>query len=185
MKLSLNLASRVYVNRRTLMTSYIAVAVLLVLLLGLNLSSVLRARAEAEKIGGRIAELKRAGARVPAEDAGYSPQTHDELKKRILFANALLERDHLRWTELLDQLEESTPDGISIQSFQPDYKSGAVKLSGVADSVADLRRFLDRLVASPHFSRVFLFQQANLQSAKTGDVNGLSFSIELKRVEMK
>lgn len=185
MKLSLNLASRVYVNRRALMTSYLVVSVLLLLLLGLNLSNLLRTQTEAEKIGGRIAELKRAGARASVVDAGYSPQAQVELNKLILFANTLLERDDFRWTELLDQLEESTPDGISIRSIQPEYISGAVKLSGVAESNIALRRFLDQLAASPHFNKVLLFQLSNVQGVKTGDGAGLSFNIGLHRVEMK
>lgn len=185
MKLSLNLASRVYVNRRSLMIFYVITTVLLLLLLGVNLSLTWRTRAETAKIGERIAELKSAGARVPVANAGYSQQALEGLEKRTLFANNLLERDHFRWTELLDQLEESTPAGISIRGVQPDFKSSAVKISGVARSISELRRLLDRLAASPHFSRVLLFQQANITDAKSGDVAGLSFSIELIRVVQK
>lgn len=185
MKLSLNLASRVYVNRRALMSVYAILTVLLVLLLALNLSSLWRSRAETAKISERLAELQRAGARLPEGETGYSAQALDTATKQVSFANTLLERDHFRWTDLLDQLEETTPYGISIRGIQPDYKSGVVKLSGVALSVADLRRFLDRLAVSPHFSRVFLFQQANIKDSKTGDADGVSFSIELKRVVAK
>jgi type IV pilus assembly protein PilN len=185
MKLSLNLASRVYVNRRSLMTVYVIVVVLLVLVLALNLITLLRSRAETAKIGERLADLHRAGVRLPEGEIGYSAQALEALNKQILFANILLERDHFRWTDLLDQLEESTPAGISIRGIQPDYKSGVVKLSGVALSVADLRRFLDRLMVSPHFSRVFLFQQSEIQGATPGDRAGVSFSIELKRVAVK
>ncbi|HAD04436.1 MAG: hypothetical protein A2091_03385 [Desulfuromonadales bacterium GWD2_61_12] len=185
MKLGLNLASRVYVNRRTLMIFYVITTVLLLLLLGLNLSSLLRTRADTTIIGDRLAELKRAGARTPLANAAYSPPALAQLEKRTIFANSLLARDHFRWTELLDDLEGSTPAGISIRGVQPDFKSGAVKISGVARSVSDLRRFLDRLAANPHFTGVLLFQQANVRSAKSGDVDGVNFSIGFHRVVPK
>ena len=89
-------------------------------------------------------------------------------------------RDNYRWTTLLGQLEVHLADGISIRGLQPDYKSGVLRLSGVAASITDLRHFIDNLSRSEVFTQVYLKEQG---TEKTADdlPGGISFSIELKK----
>lgn len=175
MKYTLNLASGTYINRRHLYGLYTAVGIVFVVLLGFNLVSLLQSRARTAESEQRMAELRGpAGASGQVVNAGDVQQ----LSRRIEFANTLLERDAFRWTALLDQLEEHLVDGVSIRGLKPDYKSGSLQISGVASSVGTLRRFLDRLAASPNFANVYLKQQSSEMNEEETTV--IAFSIELQ-----
>lgn len=179
MKYTLNLATSTYINRRRLYGSYALIALILVGTAGINLATLLGQESRLRQIDSRLAELnaKRPAAEAPAASAADLGR----LQQETAAANALLQRDSYRWTELLDQLESYLADGISIHSLQPDYKTGVLKIGGRAESLGDLRRFIDNLANAPIFSDVYLLQQAT--EATDGDeaVGGLIFSIVLKR----
>lgn len=179
MKYSLNLATGTYVNYRRL---YAICAVLGLFFLGLlivNSTSVIRDISRTRQLELRLEELRnqKRGVNQQSEISGTALA---EMAQRIAAANELLVRDNYRWTALLDQLETHLADGISIRDLQPDYKSGVLKLSGVAASIPDLRHFIDNLSRSEVFTQVYLKEQ---RTEKTTDnlPGGISFSIELKR----
>lgn len=177
MKYTLNLSTGAYINRRHLYGLYAGLAFALVLVLMLNLVNLLRSRARTAEIETRLTEVRvrdRAteGAEVNATEV-------QRLAKRIVFANELLVRDTYRWTALCDQLEDHLVSGVSIRGLTPDYKSGKLQISGVAASIGDLRRFLDRLAASTVFENVYLKNQAKVKNEE--ETNDITFSIELKR----
>lgn len=179
MKYSLNLATGTYVNHRRLYAIFSVFGLFLFGLLIVNTTSVLRDSSRTRQLELRLEELRgqKRGANQKSE---ISAAALAKMAQRIEVANDLLVRDNYRWTTLLDQLEAHLADGISIRGLQPDYKSGVLKLSGVAASIADLRHFIDNLSRSEVFTQVYLKEQ---RTERTTDdlVGGISFSIELMK----
>lgn len=178
MKYSLNLATGTYVNHRRLYAIFSLLGLFLLALLIVNTMSVIRDSSRTRQLELRLEELRgQQGANQQSEIGGAALAN---MAERIKVANELLVRDNYRWTALLDQLEKHLADGISISGLQPDYKSGVLKLSGVAVSIADLRHFIDNLSRSEVFTQVYLKEQ---RIEKTTDdlPGGISFSIELKK----
>ncbi len=182
MKLDLNLASRAYVNRRALYLCYALLVALLVLLLLILGNSYYRLHAYNGQITAHLEEINRdLGLQGSATEEISSP-AYQQLQERVSFANLLLAKDSFRWTALLDNLEEVVPAGVRIRSIQPDYRQRALTLVGVARGIKDLRSFLDRLIASPHFSDVFLLDQASVMVKDNlgQDHPSVTFTVDLK-----
>lgn len=186
MKLTLNLSSRPYVNRRMLYLVYALLGGALVLLLALNAAYAHRLRAEAEQIRSHLAELKGGTGGSPAV-AEITPEALRRQQESIAFANDILRRDSFRWTRLLDHLEEAAVEGVAIRGLQPDYKERSLRVRGAARGVDEMRRYLDQLIASRHFSEVYLLEQSREEAPDAkggapggGKSRGISFSILLK-----
>lgn len=179
MKYSLNLASGTYINHRRLSVIFSVLSLFLAGLLIVNTMSLIRDSQRTRQLELRLNEL-RAQKKSASQQSGVSSASLAEMAERIEAANTLLLRDNYRWTILLGQLEAHLADGISIRDLQPDYKTGVLRLSGVAASIADLRIFIDSLSRSEVFTDVYLKEQ---HAERTSDENigGYSFSIELKK----
>jgi type IV pilus assembly protein PilN len=182
MNLYLNLASRAYVNRQGLYLSYTLLIALLTVFLLLLGNSYYRLHADNGRIAAQLEEINRDLGFQGSASQEISSPAYQQLQGRIALANQLLVKDSFRWTELLDHLEEVVTDGVRIRSIQPDYRQGGLKLTGVARGLGDLRSFLDRLIASPHFSEVFLLDQANVTVKDNlgQDHLSLTFTVDLK-----
>jgi type IV pilus assembly protein PilN len=183
MKLNLNLASRRYLNRRALYGFYTVIIVVLILVLGLNLSLFFRGRSQARHLEARLAELEQQlSGQQGAAVKGFSLQAYADLLDEIGFANDILLKDSFRWTRLLDWLEEVTPKRVLVSSIQPEFKDHSLKIVGQARSVDDLRNFIDNLIESPHFTEVYLYNQAKVLSggSSRGKGGNISYSIDLK-----
>jgi Tfp pilus assembly protein PilN len=179
MKYLLNLATGTYVNHRRLYAIFSLLGLFLLGLLIINATSVIRDSSRTRQLELRLEEL-RGQKRSAGQESEVSGAVLANLAKRIEVANELLLRDNYRWTVLLDQLEAHLAEGISIRDLQPDYKSGVLRLSGVALSITDLRHFIDNLSRSEVFTQVYL---KNQRTERTTDElpGGISFSIELKK----
>lgn len=179
MKYSLNLATGTYINHRRIYVIFSFLCLFLLGLLIVNTMSLIRDTSRTHQLALRLEELR--GQKQDASQQGEtSSAAIAKMAHRIETANELLIRDSYRWTALLDQLEAHLAEGISIRGLQPDYKSGVLRLSGVADSIPDLRHFIDNLSRSDVFTHVFLKEQ---RAEKTTDdlAGGVSFSIDLKK----
>ena len=179
MKYSLNLATGTYVNHRRLYVIFAVMSLFLLGLLVVNTMSVIRDSSRTRQLERRLEEL-RGQKRGVNQQSEVSSAALAKMAQRIEAANDLLVRDNYRWTTLLGQLEVHLADGISVRGLQPDYKSGVLRLSGVAASITDLRHFIDNLSRSEVFTQVYLKEQG---TEKTADdlPGGISFSIELKK----
>jgi Tfp pilus assembly protein PilN len=182
MKLTLNLASRTYLNRRLLYGFYLAVSGLLVLLLALGIGFHVRSHAQVKQIQKHLAELgRKTAAETRSEDSPISAAAYEKLLKDIQFTNELLAQDSFRWTALLGRLEEVVPEKVAISGIQPDYKGKSLSLSGMASGVEALQQFLDNLLSSTHFGDVYLLQQSRLKASSPGEAAGaISFSIVVR-----
>ncbi|UWZ81176.1 PilN domain-containing protein [Geoalkalibacter halelectricus] len=160
MKLNLNLADRIYVHRRALFAAYVAMATILLVMLVVSLVLFARARGEIADLEQRLGELRERVAVHDDSDVGdLSPAAQRQLLSDIAFANAILERDNFRWTQLLDRLEELVPEGVSIRSILPDHRTGSLNLTVVARGLSEMTAFLDQLMASEHLGGVYLLRQ--------------------------
>lgn len=180
MKLTLNLATRTYLNRRFLYGAYAVLTTVLVLLLALNIFLFVRSWTHARQIRGHLAELEHE-VRISQGEGGkvVTQADYQKLLERIAFANEILDQDNYRWTALLNRLEEVVPDNVAISGIQPNYKEKTFSLTGAAKGVGDLQLFLDNLIDSPHFSDVYLLQQSRAGSKDEGPTT-ISFSVAVK-----
>lgn len=179
MKLTLNLASRSYLNRRALRFSYLATTVALALLLAFNIYDYLSAYGQIGLLNERLATLEqqRQVEKGPTLRK-MTPQEQEQLVADVEFANEILKKDGFRWTLLLDQLENVVPDRVSIRGIRPNYHDGSFSLNGNAYSVGDLRKFLDNLIGSSDFNDVYLLQQSKQENRTGGSL--IAFSIVVK-----
>ncbi len=181
MKLLLNLASRPYVNRRALYAFYALLTCILLVLLFFNGHYFLELKAHARQIENHLRQLGRSSG--PDTSGGkIDPMDFEELKGEIAFVNEILQKDSFRWTILLNQLEEVVAEGVSLKSIHPNFKEKSLNITAEARDTETLRLFLDRMIASPHFSEVFLFRQAKV-TVKDGqgrEHDAVSFSLVLK-----
>lgn len=183
MRLTLNLATRAYLNRRALYAFYAALTgalVLGLLLLGLSLLHLHR---QGQVLERQLAELNRQlGQSRPTASRPLGPVETRKLQQQVAAINTILSQSAIHWTTLLDRLGREVPNGVVVRAIQPDSHSGLLELKGEARRVADLRTFLDRLLASPHFGAVYLRQQGRIKVKDTlgRERQAVDFSISLK-----
>ncbi len=179
MKLTLNLASRSYLNRRALRFSYLTISAVLLLLLLFNLYGYLSAHDRVGLLNDRLADVDR---QQQAETGTLAPKMtiseQEQLIADVEFANDILKRDGFQWTLLLDRLEEVVPEQVYIRGIRPNYEEGSFGLSGSARNVAALRAFLDNLSKSPGFSDFYLLQQALQEQQGGGGLIGFSIVVK-------
>lgn len=185
MRISLNLATRTYVDKRRINRLYLLFVFLLGggFFYGLTQFAVeqrtisnLSARLEAVRSDRRSMEID--------PELQIRPGELEALRTALPFANALLVADSFRWTELLDRLERVVPEGVAIRSLQPDHDRGTVSITGVALSVGDLREFLDNLAAVPGLDEAYLLNQSRVNETQAGDesVTLVQFSLRIQGV---
>ncbi|SHI46503.1 type IV pilus assembly protein PilN [Malonomonas rubra DSM 5091] len=157
MKLTLNLASRRYVNEQALRLGYLIFSLLLVLLLLFQIRLLGLERQENESVRTEINTLQeQLKDKIPQRFDKAQIAAHQEQLGR---AKALLLQDAFRWTALFDRLEILLPKNVSIVSFSPNYKDASLQISGAAKKLKDLQRLLDNLHGD-NFKQVFLNQQS-------------------------
>jgi len=181
MKLTLNLASRRYINERALTLACLVLTLLLLLLLIFQLRGWMQSREEVLVHQAEINKLEeRLQGKVPqrlsAEDIALQQQ-------EFSVAQQLLQQDAFRWTELFDRMEKLLPENVSIRSFSPDYNKGSLTIVGVAKNLIDLQDLLDNL-HNESFKSVYLRNQNQVEVLDYQEQKrpALSFSILLEGV---
>lgn len=159
MKLTLNLASRPYLNRRSLLLTYAVITALLLLLLLAQLNFWWQSGRQQTLLQTRIGELEKSLG-IGTAEAGYTPEEFDALAAKITFSNGLIQKESFRWTNLLNKLEAVMTANARIVAIRPDFKAGSMDLEGQCKTVADLRTLLDSLIGSADFSDAYLLEQS-------------------------
>jgi len=175
MKLTINLATRRYVNLRQLNGVLLAGFVLFGALALYNAVEVGRNQAEISRVRGLIqgAGARDGGVRIP--EAQLKAQA-----ARIQFANRAIEKKSVNWLSLLDRFEEVVPTGVALTRIAPDAKQ-VVKIGGVARSFANVRALLENMEHSRNLSDVYLLSQGELKVGTTQE--GITFEISCKVVQ--
>lgn len=182
MKLTLNLASRTYLNRRALVTFYWILTAALLGLLAFNLLFFYRSQVQAQQIKARLEELDHDLAKGQGEAQTFNQQAYEELLTQVDAANDIITKDSFRWSDLLGHLEQLVPEGVALRSIQPDFKDSSLELQGVAKDIPQLRTFLDLLVADERLGQATLLQQARIQVKDAAGLESdvVAFSIVVK-----
>lgn len=183
MQLDLNLATRRYINRRTVSLWLTLIGLFLTLLLVLSLFYSLQNYRQMAQIDQNLDELNKQLAQVHGVKVEeFTPETYAEVMKRVDLVNQMIDADHFRWTELLGRFETLLPDDVSIVGLQPTYKDKSLKISARARTVTDMTEFLDRLMATDDFKDVVLFSHAvNEEPQQNGIAKSfVAFSIEIR-----
>ncbi len=181
MKLTLNLASRTYVNERALSLGCLILALMLVVLLLFQARAVLQERERNLSYQKEISTLEtQLSSKLPKQFSKEQLATQQEAFQQ---AQELLQRDAFRWTALFDRLEKLLPEHVSLKNLNPNYQKGSLTIEGVARQLGDLQQLLDNLHAE-EFKQVFLTGQS---SVDVDDFAGnkrpaLQFSILLEGV---
>ncbi len=185
MKLTLNLASRRYVNRRALNHGFIAAAALLVLFCLWSLVGLIEQHELLKQNRQQVAEIEqqlrvlRGGPVKP-----LSEEERSRIEAQFLIAQRLLEQDAFRWTKLLDRMEALLPAGVSINSFRPDFGKDSLALDGQARSLKEMRQFLDRLLKKGGFQQVYLnsHSRTKVRDYADNEREAVTFSVQLQGV---
>ena len=174
MKLTINLATRRYVNQRqlnaVLAVSFALLAVLLVYLV--RQVALNQAEIDSVKKKSAAADLDRAGVQ------SIPPEQIKALEKRIAFGNALIEKKAVDWLSMLDKLEQVVPAGVALTQIQPNLQRGTLQITGVALAFGNLRSLLESMEQSQNFTEVYLLGQNERKVGKSQ--HGLGFTISCK-----
>lgn len=173
MKLTINLATRRYINMRRLNTLLVAGLVILAPLLVYQVREIGHNQAEIGKIGRQAA-----AAGVPVGAPAVSAEQMQSLEKRIASANDLIDMKTVNWLGLLDKLEAVVPAGVALDQVQPSLRDQTLRVTGVARSFANLRSLLENMDRSPDFAEVYLLSQTELKVGQTQQ--GYNFALSCK-----
>lgn len=174
MKLTLNLATRRYLNMRLLNASLLGAFLLLGGLLLFNVRQVAYNQAEL----GRLKNLVATGGSSRPGQPTVTPEQMKALEAKIGSANAVIARKSVNWLSLLDRLEEVVPDGVALTQLEPSQREQLLKVNGVARTFSNLRALLENMERSKNFSEVYLLAQSETKVGLTQ--KGISFSITCK-----
>lgn len=176
MKLTINLATRIYINKGSLNLFIGGAIAILILLILLNARAIAVGLAEKGRLEHGIGILE--GKSRSAKGASVPEKEYNSLLEHIKFANGVIERKSFDWLTLLDRLEAVVPERVGISSIEPSAREKDLKLSGVAKKFDDLRKFVENLEGSEFFTDVYLLSQMDSQGPE-GE-KGIGFNITCK-----
>ena len=162
MKVPINLASQPFRRDRALIVASGAVAVMLVISLGVLISLAISDRSQVADVRGDIARLNRLireSTQVQAEHDGVLRQpANAEVLERSVFINTLLYRKGISWTRLLSDLEKVMPPNVRVLNIRP-YVTGknqiTLDLTVGAESPDAILPLYKSLEGSPVFGGLF------------------------------
>lgn len=175
MRFTINLATQTYLDKRLLNQVCFAVLVLLVVLLAWNITRASWNQGDKRRLDAEIAALE---GRLNTRPGGVSEKDFSRQQAQIRFYNEIIGRKSMDWLQLLELIENVTPEGIALAAIAPDSKKGELKLEGRAKSFATVRRYLENLEESSNFKDILLLSHKDLITGETG--RGVQFTISCK-----
>ncbi len=173
MRLTINLATRTYLNARQLNLIFAIMFFILSIFLFINIRQISTDIGEENRIKGELAAMDRKAGITRKQ---IPEQEYQRLVGHIRFANNVISQKTFSWLALFDQLEAVVPDGVAFKQIEPDSKGkGVVKLVGTTHSFSKLRTLLENMEQSQNFSEIYLLSHSD---TKVGESQkGLTFSI--------
>jgi Tfp pilus assembly protein PilN len=175
MRFTINLATRTYLDHSLINRLAFCSIVVLLVITGWNISNVSSNMGKQSRLKTEIAAIE---SRLGAKTKGISEVDASRQKARIRFYNEIIERKSKNWLDVLDFLENATPEGISLLSLAPGKKQDEWKLEGRSRSLKTVQQYLEKLESSKNFSNVLLLSHQNLTPAE--NVRGVQFAISCK-----
>jgi type IV pilus assembly protein PilN len=187
MRITLNLASRPYVDLRSILKQLrILMAVLLVL--AVPLWYLLRSeRGQAASATARVDAMRNNVQRLQRQQQSYEAMMQQPQNSAVLtqsdYLNGLFRRKAFSWTATMTDLETVLPVGVQVMSIDPEVaKDGSVvihlRVSGARDRAVELVRNLEksRHFASPRLTGEALAQSSGSNSGPNAVVQPVSAS---------
>lgn len=177
MKITVNLASKPYVDVRSIIKQLrILMAIFLVLALPLWL--LLRSeRKKAEASTARVEAVENTVQRLEQQQQSYQALMRQPQNAAVLtqsdFLNSLFRRKAFSWTATMTDLETVLPSGVQVLSIEPEVSPDGevairLRVSGARDRAVELVRNLEK---SRHFAYPRLAGEA-LATSTTGPNQG-------------
>lgn len=158
MRLTINFASREYLQARKV---YLALVLLLaagVLIFAYNYRVYKLASSEGAALKSQLVLQKRLteGMAVKLAEAKKKVDKREveATAMQAQFANMAITRKAFSWTLFLNRLEEVVPDGVGINTIQPNFMTMDLDISGTALGMGQFTEFLSRLTSSPYFEDI-------------------------------
>ena len=178
MRFTINLATRTYLDHRRVNQLIFAIAFLMVALLAWNVSRISRNFGELNLLKSDADVLER---RLNSRPSGVQEKDFNRLLGDIRFYNDIIERKANSWINILDQMENSTPEGIALISLTPDRKSGEIKIEGRTKTFAQVQLYLEKLENSGNFTNILLQSHRDMVFGER--TRGVEFSISCRMVK--
>lgn len=175
MRFTINLATRVYVDQRLISQVCYAVCALLVLVLLRNVFAGFGDLGELQRLNADIVTYN---GRLNSRPKDVPERDYTRLLAEIGFYNGVIERKAFNWQGMLEEMENTTPEGVALISLAPDTKTGELKIEGRAHSFANVRTYLEKLDESRAFTRVLLLSNHDVATGDQG--RGVQFSISCR-----
>lgn len=166
MDLRLNLASRVYLDRRSVQRWLLLAGGLLLLLLAINLLYGYRNLQQLRQVDTHLAEIEgKLTAQRGRAATPFTPESYAKVMGEIAAANEMIDGDQFRWTMLLGRLEKLLPDDVAIRTLKPNYRDRSLQINAVARDTAAMNELLDALLNSDDMSQTYLLSQSPVDQA--------------------
>ena len=114
------------------------------------------------------------------EGFDLSPAGIQALQQEVALANQVLQHQRFSWTRLLDDLEQTTPHQLSMESIVLNKDGTSLALSGTALTLQDLTTFVDQLRNHPAFQHVEISNHKSQQrpgGITTGPATFIAFDL--------
>jgi type IV pilus assembly protein PilN len=175
MRFRINLATRTYIDHRLLNRISALLLTLLVVLLVWNVTRISWNLGEKGRLDSEIKALE---GSLNIRPGGVSEKDFTRQQARIRFFNEIIDRKGTDWINMLELVENATPEGISIASLSPGKNHGELKLDGRARTFATVRQYVEKLEGSKAFSDVLLLSHQEMIVGEQG--RGVQFTISCK-----
>lgn len=175
MKYTINLATKTYLDHRRINLVLLSAILVLSLLLLWNLVTVWQKQRDVSRLRSEIATHE---ATLSTHPAGVTENEFKRVLNSIVFFNAVIERKTFNWLNILDQLEQVTPEGIALSSLTPNPVSGELKIEGRSKNFGQVTSYLEKLEESGKFGETLLLSHRELALGER--IRGVEFTISCK-----
>lgn len=177
MRFTINLATRTYLDHQRVNRFILATLVIALSMLAWNVSRLSSNLGELNRVKSEITAFE---GRLNSRPAGVPEKDFNRLLSGIRFYNDIIERKAFNWSRLLEELENATPDGISLMTVAPDKKTGGISIEGRAKSFAQVRAYLEKLEDSGAFTDILLQSHKDLLFGEKN--RGVQFALSCRLV---
>ncbi len=176
MRLTINLATRTYINNRVVNLALAGVGIVLAVILAFLVSGLWADAGTVRKLSGDISAME---GKERAVTQPVDPKAYQTMLDTVRFANGVIERKTVNWLLLLDRFESVVPDGVALTSIKPDPRNQEIKVSGIALDFGRIRKLIETMESAPGFSDVFLTSQAETRGADNRKSMTFTFSCKV------
>ena len=115
--------------------------------------------------------------KATAQGFDLSDTRIQQLPREVTFAKKIWKQQAFSWTQFLNDLEDTVPTKISMDSVTLNFKDSSIGLSGSAATLNDLKNFVDKLETHQAFYHVVLSQHSFKKKQKDKKTKFVKFTM--------